>query len=70
MPYALSPTILLPESSTLDNISISCVESWSLPGESKNSTGLPNPSTIAWIFVVSPPRERPVDFTSSPFYRR
>ena len=30
------------------------------PGESINSTGLPNASTSAWILVLSPPRDRPI----------
>jgi hypothetical protein len=31
-----------------------------LPGVSDSATGLPSASTTAWIFVVRPPRERPM----------
>ena len=29
------------------------------PGVSRMASGRPRPSTAAWIFVLSPPRERP-----------
>jgi transposase len=31
-----------------------------LPGVSRNARGRPRPSLMAWIFVVRPPRERPI----------
>lgn len=35
------------------------MESWSFPADRRKSTGLPSPSTMAWIFVFIPPLVRP-----------
>jgi hypothetical protein len=37
------------------------------PGVISSATGRPQPSTTAWIFVVRPPRERPIAWRSAPF---
>jgi len=49
---------------------MACTESWSLPGDNRNSTGLPKPSTMAWIFVFKPPFVRPTALLTAPFYCR
>jgi hypothetical protein len=36
------------------------------PGERANPVGLPSASTVAWIFVLRPPRLRPI--ASSPSF--
>src|SRR5580692_250739 len=41
----------------------------SCPGVISNAMGLPHPSTTAWIYVVRPPRERPIACVCSPLFR-
>jgi hypothetical protein len=40
------------------------------PGESSSTRGLPSASVSAWIFVVRPPRERPMASLKAPLFRR
>ena len=50
------------------NVSASTT-SWTLPAVMWMWMGLPRPSTRAWIFVVKPPRERPIHCFSAPLFR-
>lgn len=38
----------------------SSVQSLTLPAVIHNDSGRPRPSQAMWIFVVNPPRERPI----------
>lgn len=40
-----------------------------LPGVSRKATGRPTASVRAWIFVVRPPRERPMALRKAPLLR-
>ena len=44
--------------------------SWALPGLSSRMRGRPSASVSAWIFVVRPPRERPMASRYAPLFRR
>ncbi len=44
--------------------------SWTFPAVMWTWMGLPRPSTSAWIFVVKPPRERPMHCFSAPLFRQ
>ena len=39
-----------------------------LPGVSDSATGLPCASTMAWILVINPPRERPIAWSAPSFF--
>ena len=43
------------------------VISWTWPPVRRSANGLPKASTITWILVVSPPRERPMAWSTPPF---
>src|SRR5580698_8052969 len=43
------------------------VMSWTWPPVRLSANGLPRASTITWILVVGPPRERPMAWSSPPF---
>lgn len=59
-PYALSPKILQPFISICERTSTASVLSCKLPDDNLKWTGLPMPSTTAWIFVVFPPWLSPI----------
>lgn len=67
VPYALSARITLPLISTFDNTSTATVQSDIFPPVKMNFTGLPSPSTMAWIFVFFPPRDKPISWFVSEF---
>ena len=46
--------------STWSSNGTACVMSCAWPGVSDSATGLPSASTMAWILVVSPPRDLPM----------
>ena len=41
--------------------------SWTCPPVRLSASGLPKASTITWILVVRPPRERPMAWSRPPF---
>ena len=43
------------------------VMSWTWPPVRRSANGLPKASTITWILVVGPPRERPMAWSKPPF---
>jgi hypothetical protein len=43
------------------------VMSWTWPPVRLSANGLPRASTITWILVVGPPRERPMAWSNPPF---
>lgn len=43
-------------------------KSWASPPVKCKPIGLPRASTKVWILVRSPPRERPIAWSSSPFF--
>jgi len=66
--YAASPAKLRPGGTALIR-AIATRTSPSWPGVTSRAMGRPQESTIAWIFVVRPPRERPIACASAPLFR-
>ena len=66
--YPLSPRRAL--GSTWATSVSAWVMSWVWPPVRLSASGLPSASTITWIFVVRPPRERPMAWSQPPFYGR
>ena len=62
-----SPRMLLPEIFTSESKSMAALASKMFPPVSRKWTGFPSASTIAWIFVVFPPRLTPINWLFSEF---
>ncbi len=66
VPYALSPSTVLPSIGRYERTARASWQSFMFPGVSIKCSGFPSASTAAWIFVVFPPLLVPMAWLFSP----